>query len=134
MSRTGAHILLVDDHPKALEVFELRLRGIGHRVSIANNGEVAIGIVERATEARRVGARRRDAAGRIAEPAAELRLDRRGQEGQRERSEDEGHDPHGPSTPTPNASSIASTSGVSRLGVASNASRTTRAGSSWKKT
>jgi len=47
MSRTGAHILLVDDHPKALEVFELRLRGIGHRVSIANNGEVAIGIVER---------------------------------------------------------------------------------------
>ena len=47
MSRTGAHILLVDDHPKALEVFELRLRGIGHRVTIANNGEVAIGIVER---------------------------------------------------------------------------------------
>ncbi len=47
MSRTGAHILLVDDHPKALEVFELRLKGIGHRVTIANNGEVALGIVER---------------------------------------------------------------------------------------
>ncbi len=47
MSRTGAHILLVDDHPKALEVFEVRLKGIGHRVTIANNGEVAIGIVER---------------------------------------------------------------------------------------
>ena len=47
MSRNGAHILLVDDHPKALEVFELRLKGIGYRVTIANNGEVAIGIVER---------------------------------------------------------------------------------------
>jgi DNA-binding response OmpR family regulator len=46
MSRS-AHILLVDDHPKALEVFEIRLKGIGHRVTIANNGEVAIGIVER---------------------------------------------------------------------------------------
>lgn len=47
MSRSGAHILLVDDHPKALEVFETRLKGIGHRVTIANNGEIAIGIVER---------------------------------------------------------------------------------------
>ena len=47
MSRTAAHILLVDDHPKALEVFELRLKGIGHRVTIANNGEIAIGVVER---------------------------------------------------------------------------------------
>jgi CheY-like chemotaxis protein len=46
MSR-GAHILLVDDHPKALEVFEIRLKGLGHRVSIANNGEVALGVVER---------------------------------------------------------------------------------------
>jgi len=47
MSRTGAHILLVDDHPKALEVFELRLKSLGHRATIANNGEVAIGVVER---------------------------------------------------------------------------------------
>lgn len=47
MSRSGAHILLVDDHPKALEIFEMRLKGIGHRVTIANNGEIAIGIVER---------------------------------------------------------------------------------------
>lgn len=47
MSRSGAHILLVDDHPKALEVFEIRLKGLGHRVTIANNGEAAIGIVER---------------------------------------------------------------------------------------
>lgn len=47
MSRVGAHILLVDDHPKALEIYELRLKGIGHRTTIAHNGEVAIGIVER---------------------------------------------------------------------------------------
>lgn len=47
MSRSGAHILLVDDHPKALEPFELRLKGLGHRTTIAHNGEVAIGIVER---------------------------------------------------------------------------------------
>ncbi|MBX3259565.1 MAG: response regulator [Labilithrix sp.] len=47
MTRAAAHVLLVDDHPKALEVFELRLKGLGHRVTIANNGEVAIGVVER---------------------------------------------------------------------------------------
>jgi two-component system alkaline phosphatase synthesis response regulator PhoP len=47
MSRAAAHILLVDDHPKALEVFELRLKSLGHRTTIAHNGEVAIGIVER---------------------------------------------------------------------------------------
>ena len=47
MSRTGAHILLVDDHPKALEVYDLRLKSLGHRTTIAHNGEVAIGIVER---------------------------------------------------------------------------------------
>lgn len=47
MSRNAAHILLVDDHPKALEVFEVRLKALGHRVTVAHNGEVAIGIVER---------------------------------------------------------------------------------------
>jgi DNA-binding response OmpR family regulator len=47
MSRAAAHVLLVDDHPKALEIFELRLKSIGHRVTIAHNGEVAISIVER---------------------------------------------------------------------------------------
>jgi DNA-binding response OmpR family regulator len=47
MSHAAAHILLVDDHPKALEVFELRLKSIGHRITIAHNGEVAISIVER---------------------------------------------------------------------------------------
>lgn len=47
MSRAGLHILLVDDHPKALEVFEVRLKSLGHRTTVAHNGEVAIGIVER---------------------------------------------------------------------------------------
>lgn len=47
MSRTGAHILLVDDHLKALEPFELRLKAVGHRVTTANNGEIAIATVER---------------------------------------------------------------------------------------
>jgi len=47
MIHTGAHILLVDDHPKAVEVFELRLKSLGHRTTVAHNGEVAIGIVER---------------------------------------------------------------------------------------
>ena len=43
----SSHILLVDDHPKALEVFELRLKSLGHRVTIAHNGEVAISVTER---------------------------------------------------------------------------------------
>lgn len=47
MSHAAAHILLVDDHPKALEIFELRLKSLGHRITIAHNGEVAISIVER---------------------------------------------------------------------------------------
>jgi DNA-binding response OmpR family regulator len=47
MSRAGAHILLVDDHPKALEIFDLRLKSLGYRTTIAHNGEVAISIVER---------------------------------------------------------------------------------------
>lgn len=47
MSRAGTHILLVDDHPKALEVYEIRLKALGHRTTIAHNGEVAISVVER---------------------------------------------------------------------------------------
>ncbi|MDB5212156.1 MAG: two component response regulator [Myxococcaceae bacterium] len=47
MGTATAHILLVDDHPKALEIFELRLKSLGHRITIAHNGEVAISIVER---------------------------------------------------------------------------------------
>lgn len=43
----STHILLVDDHPKALEILELRLKSLGHRTSIAHNGEVAMGVVER---------------------------------------------------------------------------------------
>lgn len=47
MTCTGAHILLVDDHPKALEPFEARLKALGYRTTIAHNGEIAMGIVER---------------------------------------------------------------------------------------
>ena len=47
MGTATAHILLVDDHPQALEIFELRLKSLGHRITIAHNGEVAISIVER---------------------------------------------------------------------------------------
>jgi CheY-like chemotaxis protein len=47
VTRAGAHILLVDDHPKALEVFEVRLKSLGHRTTVAHNGEVAISTVER---------------------------------------------------------------------------------------
>ena len=45
--RPDTHVLLVDDHPKALEILELRLRTLGHRTTLAHNGEVAIGIVAR---------------------------------------------------------------------------------------
>lgn len=47
MSAASVHILLVDDHPKALDVFDIRLKALGHRTTIAHNGEVALGIVER---------------------------------------------------------------------------------------
>lgn len=47
MSRGGIHVLLVDDQPKALEALELRLAAIGHRTTLAHNGEVALGVVER---------------------------------------------------------------------------------------
>lgn len=47
MNRSSAHVLLVDDNPKGLEFLDLRLKAIGHRTTIAHNGEVAIGIVER---------------------------------------------------------------------------------------
>lgn len=43
----SAHVLLVDDNPKGLEFLDLRLKGLGHRTTIAHNGEIAIGIVEK---------------------------------------------------------------------------------------
>ncbi len=47
MVRAGAHVLLVDDNPKALEFLDVRLKALGYRTTIANNGEVAIAAVER---------------------------------------------------------------------------------------
>jgi CheY-like chemotaxis protein len=47
MTATGPHVLLVDDNPKAVEFLDIRLRSLGYRTTIANNGEIAIGVVER---------------------------------------------------------------------------------------
>lgn len=47
MSKTSAHVLLVDDNPKALEILEVRMKALGHRTTIAHNGELALGVVER---------------------------------------------------------------------------------------
>jgi CheY-like chemotaxis protein len=46
MTATGPHVLLVDDNPKAVEFLDIRLRSLGYRTTIANNGEIAIGVVE----------------------------------------------------------------------------------------
>lgn len=47
MKKASAHILLVDDNPKGIEFLEIRLKSLGHRTTLAHNGEVAIAIVER---------------------------------------------------------------------------------------
>lgn len=47
MSRAAIHVLLVDDHPQALEALRTRLEALGHRTTIATNGEIALGVVER---------------------------------------------------------------------------------------
>ena len=47
MTRASAHILLVDDNPKALEFLDIRLKALGHRTTIAQTGEIAIAVVER---------------------------------------------------------------------------------------
>jgi DNA-binding response OmpR family regulator len=47
MTLTGAHILLVDDNPKGLEVVEVRLRALGCRTTIAHNGEAALEVFVR---------------------------------------------------------------------------------------
>lgn len=43
----SAHVLLVDDNPKGLEFLDLRLKSLGHRTTLAHNGEVAVSVVER---------------------------------------------------------------------------------------
>ena len=46
--RPGApHVLLVDDNPRGLEFLDVRLKSLGYRTTIANNGELAIGVVTR---------------------------------------------------------------------------------------
>jgi DNA-binding response OmpR family regulator len=47
MAGASAHVLLVDDNPKGLEFLDVRLKALGHRTTIAHNGEIAIAIVER---------------------------------------------------------------------------------------
>jgi CheY-like chemotaxis protein len=47
MNGPAVHVLLVDDNPKGVEFLDIRLRSLGYRTTIANNGEVAIGVVER---------------------------------------------------------------------------------------
>jgi DNA-binding response OmpR family regulator len=46
MTRTGAHVLLVDDNPRGLEFLDARLKALGYRTSLAENGEAAISAVE----------------------------------------------------------------------------------------
>jgi DNA-binding response OmpR family regulator len=47
MTNTGAHVLLVDDNPRGLEFLDVRLKSLGYRTTIADNGEAAIAAVER---------------------------------------------------------------------------------------
>jgi len=47
VSKASAHVLLVDDNPMGLEILEVRLKALGHRTTIAQNGELAIACVER---------------------------------------------------------------------------------------
>ena len=37
-----AHILLIDDQPKAIEFLEFRLRQAGYRITLAQNGELGL--------------------------------------------------------------------------------------------
>ncbi len=47
MSRAGAHILMVDDNPKLLELVEVRLRALGYRTTVAHNGAAALEVFAR---------------------------------------------------------------------------------------
>jgi DNA-binding response OmpR family regulator len=40
--KTDDHILLVDDNPRGLEFLDVRLKQLGYRTTIAQNGEVAL--------------------------------------------------------------------------------------------
>jgi two-component system alkaline phosphatase synthesis response regulator PhoP len=47
MTRSSIHVLLVDDNPRGLEFLDTRLKALSYRTTVANNGEAAIGVVER---------------------------------------------------------------------------------------
>ena len=40
--KTDDHILLVDDNPRGLDFLDVRLKQLGYRTTIAQNGEVAL--------------------------------------------------------------------------------------------
>jgi DNA-binding response OmpR family regulator len=40
--KTENHILLVDDNPRGLDFLDVRLKQLGYRTTIAQNGEVAL--------------------------------------------------------------------------------------------
>jgi DNA-binding response OmpR family regulator len=42
-----AHVLLVDDNPAGLEILEVRLKALGYRTTLAQNGELALECVLR---------------------------------------------------------------------------------------
>lgn len=41
------HVLLVDDNPAGLEILEVRLKALGYRTTLAQNGELALECVLR---------------------------------------------------------------------------------------
>ncbi len=41
----GALVLLVDDNPRGLEFLDIRLKALGYRTTMADNGELAIAAV-----------------------------------------------------------------------------------------
>jgi DNA-binding response OmpR family regulator len=47
MTRAGVHVLLVDDNPRGIEFLDIRLRTLGFRTTLANDGEAAIAAFER---------------------------------------------------------------------------------------
>jgi CheY-like chemotaxis protein len=47
MTRSGAHVLLVDDNPRGIEFLDARLKSLGYRTTLANQGEVALAVVQR---------------------------------------------------------------------------------------
>ena len=45
--KSDGHVLLVDDNPAGLEFLDARLRAMGHRTTLAENGEIALEVIAR---------------------------------------------------------------------------------------